>query len=268
MSYDDRETSAYAGAPVELYRFARGPGDAWLYTSADESITYNNETYQPVSISRDQIQQTQELAKANIQITVPRDNAFAVEFVEQPPDTNVSLTIYRQHRGANGGTIAFWKGRALSVSWAGSQATIKAESIITSLKRQGLRPRYQYLCRHALYGVGCGVDNRLFRADGVVNSIDGATITAAAWDSQADGWFKAGYVQFGEGGPRRLIRDHSGATLTLSAELPGLAIGDTVSAYAGCDHTIDTCGQKFSNYANFGGFRYIPSNNPFGSNGA
>ena len=39
---------------------------------------------------------------------------------------------------------------------SGAEATLKCEPIASSLKRPGLRARYQLLCRHVLYSSGCG----------------------------------------------------------------------------------------------------------------
>jgi hypothetical protein len=49
------------------------------------------------------------------------------------------------------------------------------------------------------------------------------------------------------------------------AALPqGLAAGTTVTLFPGCDHTLATCSGKFSNTANYGGFPFMPTKNPFG----
>lgn len=42
-----------------------------------------------------------------------------------------------------------------------------------------------------------------------------------------------------------------------------LDIGDTVKVYAGCDKLNTTCSTKFNNILNFGGFPFIPQDNPF-----
>ena len=42
------------------------------------------------------------------------------------------------------------------------------------------------------------------------------------------------------------------------------AVGDTIYLYPGCDRTLATCTAKFGNSANFGGFPFIPTKNPFG----
>ena len=64
-------------------------------------------------------------------------------------------------------------------------------------------------------------------------------------------------------GVPRMITNHSGDTITLSAVLPGLAVGVALEAFAGCDRTFATCQSKFGNSLNFGGFPWIPAKNPF-----
>jgi hypothetical protein len=44
----------------------------------------------------------------------------------------------------------------------------------------------------------------------------------------------------------------------------GIAVGQAVTLYPGCDHTTTTCDGKFSNLNNYGGFPHIPTKNPFG----
>jgi uncharacterized phage protein (TIGR02218 family) len=51
----------------------------------------------------------------------------------------------------------------------------------------------------------------------------------------------------------------AGVSLSLAYPLlnaPGT--GDAFTAYWGCDHTQNTCKNKFNNLANFRGFPYIP----------
>ncbi|MEW6169845.1 MAG: phage BR0599 family protein [Pseudomonadota bacterium] len=61
-----------------------------------------------------------------------------------------------------------------------------------------------------------------------------------------------------------MIVAHSADSITLAAVPPGLSVGATVVLYPGCDHTLSTCESKFGNSANFGGFPFIPTKNPFG----
>ena len=61
-----------------------------------------------------------------------------------------------------------------------------------------------------------------------------------------------------------MIVGHNANAITVSAVPPGLAIGDAIYLYPGCDRTLNTCHAKFGNSANFGGFPFIPTKNPFG----
>lgn len=68
------------------------------------------------------------------------------------------------------------------------------------------------------------------------------------------------------GGIRRSIGSSSGTSVTLRTPiLKQLPVGTRVSLYAGCTKLVDSCENKFKNYANFGGFPDIPTKNPFES---
>ena len=63
----------------------------------------------------------------------------------------------------------------------------------------------------------------------------------------------------------RWITAHVGDTLTLSYPFKGMAPGETVSVFPGCDGLESTCRNKFNNVLNFSGFTRLPSKNPFSS---
>ena len=50
-----------------------------------------------------------------------------------------------------------------------------------------------------------------------------------------------------------------GASLALMYPLPETpSPGDAFVVYDGCDHTLSTCGARFSNQSNFRGFPFVP----------
>jgi uncharacterized phage protein (TIGR02218 family) len=261
MSYAARENSIASGHPVELYRFALG-AIKWTFTSGQAKVVYQSETYKPTAIRRSAIEQGNEINRSGLEIRVPHDNPVAALFVAIPPEGVVSVTLYRMHTGdPDNDFITLWKGRVLAARFSGSEATLKCEPIATSLKRPGLRARYQLLCRHPLYSAGCGALKDSFRVDGTVAAVSGATVQVAAAGTKPDGYFVAGMLATNEG--KRMIVGHAGSNVTLVAPMPSLAIGDSVRLYAGCDHSTATCLNRFNNLANFGGFPYIPQKNPF-----
>jgi uncharacterized phage protein (TIGR02218 family) len=84
---------------------------------------------------------------------------------------------------------------------------------------------------------------------------------------KADGWGTAGFVTFTSGpmtGLTCMVKTHKveASPLGESIELfvpsiATIAVGNTFTFSAGCDHTFDTCKSKFSNGVNFGGFPHI-----------
>lgn len=265
MTFDAREISADAGRPIELFEFARDY-QTWRYTSADREVTADSITYLPRAISRSAIDVSAEKARAGITITAPRDLEVADLYRVVPPSMAITLAVRQVHEG-DGEVVTLWTGRISTVEFLGPAAQITCEPSFTALRRIGLRRMYQRQCPHVLYGSACGVNRTSYRADGLVESISGATVNVAAAALQVAGFYAGGYIEWEIASgifERRFITDHSGAALTLSSSPFGLAGGTAVRLYPGCDHLLATCNAKFNNAANYGGFPFIPLKNPFG----
>jgi uncharacterized phage protein (TIGR02218 family) len=261
MTYDSLESSTHAGEPVELYRFALGDS-VWRYTSARDAITYSAENYAPAPIRRSEIEQTQEFGRAILSLEATIDLDVVQSLVLTPPDGVLSLTVFRRHLSdTDNQFITWWKGRVVSVVFGSITAQMRCEPIFTTLKRSGRRANYQINCRHPLYHGGCGVNALDYKTVGVVLSIAGLDVTAAAFLPKPAGWFVGGRLM--AAGAQRMITASSGGGVTLSAPIPGLKVGDALDAYPGCDHTLATCAAKFGNSLNYGGFPFIPLKNPF-----
>jgi uncharacterized phage protein (TIGR02218 family) len=154
---------------------------------------------------------------------------------------------------------------------------LTCESVFSTLRRAGVRAKYQRLCRHALYGRGCGLDIAISWLTGTVTAVSGNAVTIPEAAGQPDGWFRGGVLRFGT--QLGFITGHAGALLTLSRPMPELAAaiaapdidpdtGDPLPVFVdlapGCDLRAATCAAKFGNLPNFGGFPDIPGRNPFG----
>jgi hypothetical protein len=78
----------------------------------------------------------------------------------------------------------------------------------------------------------------------------------------SQGFFAQGVITFTSGlnvGRRRAIESNTGGTITLRVPLPiAPEAGDAFNMTPGCDHTMATCLNKFSNLAHYGGFNFIP----------
>lgn len=260
--------------PAELYRFVQGT-TVWTYTSADAPIDYNGETYTAVPIGRGELEQSGEIARAGLSVSVARDNPVGAQFLAYAPDALTTLTVYRQE-GAT--TAVLWKGRVMAAKANGSEIELTCESVFTSLRRQGLRARYQRPCRHALYGRGCRLNQASFADAGLLlSAVAGVTLTVPDADAQPDGWYFGGMAE-SPGGVLRFVVGHTGATITLAQPIEGLVSvgygesygthygGEVITLYPGCDRTRETCEIKFNNLVNYGGWPFMPTRNPFDSN--
>jgi uncharacterized phage protein (TIGR02218 family) len=137
------------------------------------------------------------------------------------------------------------------------------------MRREGVRAKYQRLCRRALYSRGCRLDIETFFVGGTASAHQGLTITVPEAALLPNGWFRGGVLR--HAGILGFISGHVGDALTLSGRMPDLvaAIDDPetqalVKIAPGCDLRRDTCKAKFGNLLNFGGFPDIPGRNPFG----
>lgn len=252
-------TSQQAGRLRELFEFTQG-ATVTRFTSAATDITALINAWAQVPIERSEIEQSQDLNRANITLKFPRTNSFAFAFLGALIDDTTSLTI--RHETDDNVWAVHWKGRVSAASLTGDVITLTCEPITTSLKRKGLRATYQINCRHALYhSRGCKVDRTLFDIAGTVSVDNGLTITVPEADAQPDGEFTGGIIVHNN--IERLIINHIGAQLTLLSIFDVSLTGQSVTLYPGCNRTAARCNDKFNNLPNHGGLPGFPRKNPF-----
>lgn len=277
MAYSDQEGSVATGRPYYLYEFNTA-GQTYRYTDYPEVINWNLVDWEPFPIKHSEVKQSNELSKNSMTVTLPIEGPFADIFIGWSPDHIVTFTLRRGHFGSSD-TVVYWKGRVSSHNLKKETLELKCESIFTSMRRAGIRARFQRNCRHALYSKGCNVDKDQFAVTGKLTGITGLTLTVPEAATKASGWFQGGIIEFPDGS-FRMILTHSGSQITISRASRnaidsfgsagyGLSYGQyyggvSVILYPGCDRTINTCDTKFNNLDNQGGFKWIPSKNPMG----
>jgi len=281
MTYASIETSAAEGRPYFLYQFVEGE-QVWRFTSRVDAWTSagsGGETinWEPAAVAHGDVVQTSEIERGRLELTWPLSHPFARRFLSPMGNTPVTLTIFRGHEQVLGETVAHWKGRVVGAEVEGPRILLTCESLFSTLRRAGVRAKYQRLCRHALYGRGCGLDIAPHWQTGAVTAVAANAMTIPEAAEQSDGWFRGGVLRFGA--QLGFITGHAGAVLLLSRPMSELAeavavpeldpeTGDTlpvlVDMAPGCDLRAATCADKFSNLLNFGGFPEIPGRNPFG----
>lgn len=266
MSYSDYENSLDTGTPIELYEFIQGL-QRWNYISGANSIIRLGQPYTPMPVKRDRIKQTSDIFKDSLKMDFPRDDPFASQFLGFAPEEVTTLTILRGHYGDPDEEFnVYWKGRVVGAKAQQNTITVECESVFTSIRRPGLRARFEYGCRHPLYGRGCLVNRETYKFDGQINTIsNGVEVGVTGAASFPDGYFTGGML-IAPNGATRFLTAHTGGTVVMNRPIRGLAGSQIVSLYPGCDHLRTTCQNKFNNLDNFGGFPFIPQRNPFDGN--
>lgn len=261
MTYEASEYSSQDGQPVVLYRFANERG-TFHYTSRTEPVDYDSSTFEPQAITHGEVSSSGDMTKDQLSIELPRDNVVAQLLMLGEVDTPTTLTVFRGH-GEH--FVVYWRGRVASSNASGAVVSVECESVFTSMRRPGLRARYQRACRHNLYSPGCGVDREAVKVEGEATVVQGNAVVVPAAADFAAGYFVGGYIKIGDA--TRFIVDHAGAAITLMRPLAALTAAElpvAITLYPGCDKSRETCNTKFSNLENFGGFPWIPLKNPFG----
>jgi uncharacterized phage protein (TIGR02218 family) len=123
-------------------------------------------------------------------------------------------------------------------------------------------------CRHDLGDAKCTVDLGPLTVAGSVfvqtlPSYD-ARLTFSTTLVQADGYFDYGSLTWTSGANAGYVSEVKQflqfvGEIRLFEKTPfDIAEGDTFTIVPGCDKNPETCGGKFSNFDNFGGFQQIP----------
>jgi uncharacterized phage protein (TIGR02218 family) len=279
MTFEVFESSARQGRPVELFEFTQG-SQVWRYTAYDQDYSWDGETWTAETIRRGRIRQSGKADQAGVDLKFPRTNSLAAAFLTGLMEQITSLTVWRGHVGdPDEEFVVSWKGRVVGAEGDGPEINLSCESIFTSLRRQGLRRRWQRNCPHALYGRGCNLDKAAF-AEGpfIPTAVNGLSVTVPDAALQPNGWYTGGMLEAENS--YRFILAHEGDQVVLSR--PFIALADAIAGagwgkswgkwwggpgvvlYPGCDRTEATCNSKYANGLNFGGWRYIPQKNPMG----
>lgn len=274
MPFVQYETSDYMAFPVELYQFYSEAFDTYYFTSADEDIDYNGNTYIAIEhMHRSQPELSDEINAQNLVITLPRDNALAKRWIAFVPPRTVWVKILKYHRSEIGTpeVVTFWQGKVRGVAFAGNEADLNCQPIDSALNRNGLRRGFGAPCQHMLYDSRtCKVPVNLFMKPAVITQITSNKLYSPQFVTVVDnltpapdGWWVGGFVENPTTQELRMITAHTGTEIQIIAPFETLQIGDTINVAAGCNHSAETCRNKFDNIVNYGGLGLYIGDNPF-----
>lgn len=254
----------------DLYKITIGSQE-WRFTNSSKPQNYDSgdgsRVYEPIPITRSIVEQKNTISKANITVTIPIDHALSILLLTSYSEQIIGLTVFTNSGGI---TEVTWKGRMAAIKPGDAYLEISFESIFTSLRRPGLRAKYQKTCRHTIYGDNCGVDIEDFREAATVSSITGTSLVIPEAATFNDNYFTGGIISTSDDVMTMIVK-HTGTAIELQrisydlkSKFDQVGSGLSVSLFPGCARNRSDCLNRFNNILNFGGFSWIPKKNPMG----
>lgn len=281
----DYATPAYANCHVVLWEqlslvpgspAQERPGRAWLYmlqfeggtpnyyTSYEKPLTLGTVAYTPTKISHSAMDQSLKPESDKMDLTmdgVPGCPLLAFVLLEL--ERKLALKVWECDPANPETAVVIFDGDVISARSQGRVITAEASTMGNIMSRSIPRHQVQTTCNYSIGDALCGKDMTALKVTGSVVAITGSTVDVACSNSSANEWFTQGWALFGSGSgaERRAILKSTvisrGQRLLLHKPLKQTGT-IAVQFYPGCDGQYSTCGSKFSNAVNFGGFPFTP----------
>jgi uncharacterized phage protein (TIGR02218 family) len=254
MAYEDDTTSVQDSAPIELYEIDV-PGWTYRMTSYVVDVVHGGFTYTATpGLKRGPTELTSVISNAQeVTVTMPNTHTFVMDNVWGKLPRSLKCRIYILEQ-VSGQTQLIWEGRIAGISAAGRLAQVLVPlRIDQALSVEVPSVRFQPTCNHALYDARCRVPRLTHDFATTVLTVSGTIVTVNGVAGFSDQHFKAGELVRDIDGERRLILDQVGTIIRVDYPMRALLPGDSLTLFAGCDHTPETCRNKFFNISNFGG---------------
>ncbi len=273
------ESSVESSAPIEGFEIIYGLVIQRI-TSAARDATIGANRFVASAVGRAEIAVGAAGDPKEMTFTLPVSHPLPQRYLlNGTPPRQISVTLWRKQR-TSGAVERTWHGLVTSMALDGHVATFRVPSRLSeTLQRRLPTMSVTRSCSHVLYDPQCRVLRQEHtgswtkQAAGVTN-VNGRVVTVNTLGGQADQWARYGELEHLATGERMTVRsncvsleDKVGVVITMQAPIAELKFGDIVIAYAGCDHDIGTCRDKFNNVVNFGGMPNLPTRNPHVPNG-
>lgn len=278
MSFEDLESSVESSMPREFCKIVHGTTQ-YRIALGNREIVASGLVYTPIAADRGVISVAGSGKDTALELTLPIDHALVKRYLNQgTPPNRIAFTLWRQQ--SDGSIQQQFVGdiTSMNVDDGNTMAVFRIPSRASeSLLRVIPNVTCGKTCPHILYDTMCKIARTLGTTyfSTTVISKSGRTIRVdlgvTPTDPERQDWSVNGEIVHVASGERMTVAAQNDTnpgvstttTLTMQAPIPELRVGDTVEIYAGCDHTLGTCVNKFANRQNFGGFPQLPKSNPF-----
>lgn len=267
MTYQADEESVEDGRPQEGFEFIL-PTVTYRLTSGVKDVSIGGQTYRATTIERGAIDIKTDGDAADLEVPVLITHALPQRYLQLGvPPKRIDVNVYRKQLNS-GDSVSVWTGRVVGMRCEKHVATfLIAQRLGDAAPRRIPTITVGRECPHVLYDTPCGVLRNSFKVSTTVTAVDGAAVVVDSMGANPDQWAQWGELVHVASAERMTIADQTGTTIRMQVPIVGMQEGDEVEVYAGCDHTIATCLEKFANQNRFGGFPQLPKRNPFVSNG-
>ena len=255
---------------IELYKITEGNSTKATITSAVDSVVFGGETYVPTAVKRSKIISRPDLLQNRITLQMSVHEMLGLDLLAEVNNNLAHRLIIYRGEGTNFEQI--WAGSLIEQGCSGEVATITYGGGGISLRQLGDRRPFQRRCPFILYDSStCRATPQTasVRVTGINSTKD--ILLVSGLGSSEVGYYTGGVlcpsaVYNPDNAGNSFISSHNKTAgddqirLTTPVQV---SVGDNLSVLAGCDRTWQTCYSKFNNIVNFGGFPYLPLENPY-----
>jgi len=247
-----------------LWKITRADAQVFGFTDHSRDITYLGQVYSASSgYVPSSIKTTATLSVDNLDLKSVLSSASITEV-----DVRAGLWDFAtveimvvNYKALADGHMMLRKGWTGNVRTGRSAFVAELRGMMQALQQTAGRI-YSAACDVALGSTKCGITLASFTVTGTVTSSGGTTSFTDTSRGEADRYFEGGLVTWTAGdndGYSMEVKSFASGVFALQQPMPNaIAIGDTYSVSAGCDKSLDTCVDKFSNAVNFRGFPHLP----------
>ncbi|MCU4465702.1 DUF2163 domain-containing protein [Acinetobacter pittii] len=260
---------------ADLYTITTVQNDVYRYTNYDFDLIVGGELYRsdgPI-ISRDGITLSLGVEVDNLSITIDvtdEETFESLRIVQAFHNGQMDGARFKLERifmdastptDTSAGTIKLFEGRIIEPEFDRNTIQASVASDLDELNVQMPRNLYQPSCSNTLFDHACGLSRENYALETTIAA--GSTASRILCDiNQPQGWFTQGVIEFLEGGNKglkRTIRLHELDVLLLTLPLLEYPeVGQRIKVYPGCDKRLETCQNRFNNFARFRGAPFIP----------
>ena len=256
---------------LELYRIIQGDTNRATITSNSTDVVFGGVTYVATPVKRSRILSRPNLLQNNVSLQFSVHTQLGLDLLV-PVNKNLihRLVIYR---GMDVATLEqVWGGSLIQQGCSGESINLVYGGGGVSIRQLGDRRPFQRRCPFVLYdALTCRATPQT--SSGMVTAVNTTNdiFLVSGLSSFEVGYFTGGVlcpssVYSADNVRNRFISSHNkgGGADQIRISVPvELSVGDEISVLAGCDRTWQTCYSKFNNIVNFGGFPFLPLEDPY-----